>query len=191
MNKEVNMEGLKINCLYAYGCDTATMLNLNDLFREFFLGSRKDFEKVKSAIGQLDYFQKLTSIAKEKGKDIFSEKVAYEYWFENHTEETIKKITLLKEKAKLQKDVINILLDSTISCAEAIDDGKFKIKRILFEDNHFYFSEDEITINSIMPLDFKKGDLVSVHLGSIREKISEEQARIISESTQNFLKQIV
>jgi len=182
------MKGLKINCLYAYGCNTAKMLNLDSVFKAFLTEKADDQEKIKTAIRKLDYFPKLTSIAKEEKKDIFSEFVAHKYWFERHTRETLKRTILLREKVKLIKEAVNILLESIVCSGRILKWGKVSVKRIVFNDK-FYFSEEETVLDLIIPLELKKRDIVSLHIGKIREKISEAQEDIILNSNEEALQE--
>ena len=183
------MNGLKINCLYAHGCDTAKMLGLNGIFKLFLIGETSNQEEIKLAISKLDYFPELISIAKEKGKDIFSEEVAYNYWFKYHTKETLKKTFLLKEKVGLKPEAVNILLDSVISSGVIVDEKTVQIKRILF-NGKFYFSENEIKPDLTSPLELKKWDIVSLHLGRIRQKISAIHEDLILEFNEKAVQEI-
>lgn len=189
MNKEEVMEGLKINCLYAHGCNTAKMLGLDGIFELFLVGETSDQEEIKIAISKLDYFPELVSIAKEKGRDIFSEEVARIYWFEHHTKETLKKTLLLKEKASLKTEAVNILLDSVIYSGRVVENGRVAIKRIFF-DTSFYFSEEEAVVDSVIPLDLEKWDIVSLHLGKIRQKISSDQEDLVLKFNEKSVQEI-
>ena len=185
------MKGLKLHCLYAYGCDMATMLGVNEVLKGFAKGDIANAPAIIRIIEKLKYFPRIPEIAEKLNKGIFSKEVAREYWLKRHTAETLVKILGMRERADLPELAIQKLLDSTISWGRIIDGTTVETKRVLFREDGFYLSEDKISVGSLIPLEFlQKGDFVSIHLESIREKLTEEQGKILLEANQEAIKQI-
>ena len=67
---EENMKGLKLHCLYAYGCDMATMLGVNEVLKGFAKGDIANAPAIIRIIEKLKYFPRIPEIAEKLNKVI-------------------------------------------------------------------------------------------------------------------------
>jgi len=199
------MQGLKLACLYSYGCTRAIALNMNRKLAVFLKNkkpSQSEINLIITEIMRLNSFKGYQAIAKTLNKEPFEKEIVIGYWLgsDNHNLErlnhnfiTVTKLKTILKSNCLVDEVINTMLGCAISFGRIIELG-LKRARIcgsgfLYKDASIVFEEKQ---NKSIAIDFlpkaKNGDLVSIHFGKAREKISQKQTEILKQNSLRTLK---
>ncbi len=180
------MDGLRLACLYSYDCQAVKLLlDANQNLFDFIHNPNLNKASVLPFLKKLVPYPIYCSIAASKKKDCFDEEVVRTYWFEHHNEYVLQKIKDIKHLSDM---AVNLLLNCAVSFGKV--SGKIVIcKTLIYKRGRIIVAERERKIEMGF-VDVKNGDLISVHLGIAREKIFENQARIIENTTSEALKVI-
>lgn len=198
MNKEIGMSGIELACRYSYGCTMATRLNINNLLLEG-ATEGKNLEKIAKTFEQFDFFPFFETIASAKKENIWEKNVVRAYWLaddvdrpcNSHGAGVLHDLEIIMNTKQIKENVINILLDCLVSSARIKDiqqKGLFLIenKKVVFRDKAFFLTNEEKIVEQVVPDNFKKGQLVSLHLGKIRERITINQETSLLSATKRF-----
>ncbi|MFH1656455.1 MAG: DUF6390 family protein [Candidatus Nealsonbacteria bacterium] len=198
------INGIRLGCLYSYGCNSADINNLN----EDLLGFAKSLsqESIDRAIIVLAHLDPYKNYQEDKLEEIFGEKRVITYWLgslncdfkETHNWYVLLDILRIQKESKhnLPDSLIQKLLDCSISYGKVIkilEDGWIVVRHFKLVVRNGKFSWEAIIKDKALESlaeGIEEGDFVSIHLEIIREKISEDQIRIIEEKTRSVLENI-
>lgn len=192
------MENLKLACLYSYGCTMVETQNAQRLLFDFIKGKDVSKGDVIQVIQKLQSYSAYRAIAIfGNRRQILEETTIRAYWLGDKNPKSKKLRELNHNFATLEKiKVLNRLID--LRCAisfgtvikknsdriEVIETRlRYKSKRIVFRDKRESVNKGFLDTRNI-----KKGDIISIHLGSAREKISQNQAETLRDITLEALK---
>lgn len=199
------MEGIKLACLYSYGCQQVKRKGVGEYLLNF-LGTQKPKKKERDFIIKiLKDLQSYTGYCHIKGlkkqKNPFTENTVRAYWLgdrrsetnkSNHNLTTLEKFKSIKTNEHLLDWIMKEMLDCAISFGEVIkvDSKKAEIlnHRLLLKDGRIIFGKETREVDTIFISKLKKGDLVSIHWCIARERISQDQAENIRDITLEALK---
>jgi len=197
------MDGLKLACLYSYGCTRATGLGVNDQLLRYI--KKRDFD-VSPIIKKLFSFPRYQMISQMIGSDdCFNERVLRVYWlgdgrdnlpyiFFTHNFSTLAKFRDINSDEHLPALILYEMLDCAVSFGRilAIDDANKRARvvnqRLLYQSGKVVWGEKVRKVSTIFIKNPKKGDIVSIHLAIAREKISRRQAETLKNITLETLK---
>lgn len=178
-------DGLKIACLYSYDCQAVKLLNANQKLFDFIHSQNSNKALVQPFLRKLIPYPVYCLIAKLEKKNYFDEEVVRTYWFEHHNEHILQKI---KDIGYLSVMAANLVLNCAVSFGRV--SGKIVVcKTLIYKKEKIILAEQERKVKMNF-VNAKNGNLVSVHLGIAREKISKNQAKIIENTTLEALKVI-
>ena len=175
------MNGIKLACRYSYGSTTATKLKVNNLLLKGAIG-RGDLKKIVEIFNQFEFLLFFKIIASERKEHFLEKDVVQAYWLaddiehpcNSHGGSVLRDLEIIIKTRRIKEDVINILLDCLVLPARIKDiqgENSFLIegKKVIFRNGKFSFVDEEKLIGQVVPDNFEKGQLVSFHLGKIRE----------------------
>lgn len=194
------MEGLRLACLYSHSCTRATALKMNKKLAMFFKKKRPSQSEISLIIEdimRLNSFKDYKIIAEILDKEPLEQEVVMSYWLGinnqkmeklNHNFITLKKLKALLENNHLVDEAVNLMLNCAISFGKVIEPG---IQRARVWNSGFFYEEGNIIFkgeqNKSIAVDFlpkvARGDLLSIHFGKAREKISYEQAETLKQTS--------
>lgn len=194
------MKGIRIACLYSYGCERATSLGINNQLFEYIQNRNLNLEKKDLIVSMvkklLSYpgYQKISALTKRG--NCFAEKVVKGYWLSDknlervdltHNFATLEKFKAISADQHLPAWIVKKMLDCAISFGEVIkvDREKAEVsnRRLLFKEGEVVLGKETREVDTKFVDSLKEGDLVSIHLGIAREKISKVQAKTLENMT--------
>ena len=192
------MENLKLACLYSYGCKMIETQNAQRLLFDFIQGKDVPEEDVIQVIQRLQSYPAYRAIAIfGDRKEILEETTIRNYWLGdrnpksedlrnlNHNFATLEKIRVLRRYIDLK---------CAISFGTVIKKNSDKIEvtqtSLGYQGNQIIFRDSRVSIDKgfLNTQKIKKGNMISIHLGSAREKISQKQAETLRSITLEALK---
>jgi len=202
------MEGIRIACLYSYGCNKTTLLGVNPKLLAFVSNPKPGKDEVSeicSILNKLIPYPAYRSLANIAGQgDCFDESIVRVYWFGNqclasrqghrlnHNQWALNKVKEIRNQHGLTEKATNLVLDCTISWGEVVSKNKTKLRvknhRFLCQRRKIFFGEQEREIEVGFIKKVRPGNLISIHLGIARERISKAQAGTLKQTTLEALR---
>ena len=200
MNKEKELamkKGIKLACLYSYGCTMATRLDVNELLLKGATGETINFQKMAELLQKFDFFPFLMKIAEAKGRCPWDPEMVRAYWLAEgvdclqncHSAGVLHDLLKIMEVGRVSENIANLLLDCLVLPAQIVaiqDRGLFLVegRKVVFrkQEDRFVFVDFREQLGQVDSGRFAEGDLVSVHLQRIRENISSEQQTTLLKS---------
>jgi len=192
------MENLRLACLYSYGCKMVETQNAQKLLFDFIQGKGVSEQDVMQVVQKLQSYPAYRAIAIfGDRKEILEETIIRNYWLGdripkskdlrklNHNFATLEKVRVLRRYIDLK---------CAISFGRVIKKNSDKIEvtqmGLRYQGNQIIFKDSRVSIDKgfIGTQKIKKGDIISIHLGSAREKISQKQAETLRNITLEALK---
>lgn len=196
-------KGLRLACLYSYGCTQAIRLRIDELLLNYIQDCNFSSEIIPSIKKLLSFpgYQRISKLIEIK--DYFDEKVVRAYWLGDKQSEiaclTHNFVTLARFRSifadeHLSDETAKKVLDCAVSFGRVIEvnnkEADVLNQRLLYKKGKVVFSEEQRKIDTsfLTGTGLQKGDLVSIHLGIAREIISQEQSENIKNTTLRALK---
>jgi len=199
-------KGLKRACLYSCcGCWQVEKMGVGKELLSFFKREspgKKQCEFIIKILKNLHPYKGYCLIRSLKGlKSPFNPNVVRDYWLGDekletynlsHNFATLARFREINSDEHLPDWIVNKMLDCAISFGKIIKVGSEKSRvlnyRLLYKKGRVVFGKETREVDAGFVNDFKKGDLVSIHWGIAREKISREQAKTLRDVTSKAIK---
>ena len=199
------MDGLNLAVLYSYGCDMGRVTGIDRNFLDFFKNpdsSEQKRKEIVSLLEGLNPYESYCSLADlMKCQDVFEEQVVRAYWLGNgqirkdlnHNFQVLTKILAMRIKRKLPVRAVNKMLDCLVSCGRIlrVRPGRITILHhglLCDRRGDYVWRKEKREIESGFVKNPERGNLVSIHNFSAREKINRGQIRLLRETTLQAMK---
>lgn len=199
-------EGLKLACKYCCaGCDRVKLKRVGAHLLAFLRNQtpeRSECAFMIKVLKNLGPYNDYCLIRELKGETSpFETTVVRAYWLGdkslepdnlNHNFATLEQFKTIKTREHWPDWIIEGILDCCVSFGEVIEVGQEKAKvlnhRLLYKEGKIILGTKTREVDRNFIDGLKKGDLVSIHWGIAREKISQEQTETLEVITKKALK---
>ena len=197
------MDGIQIACLYSWGCQTTKILNVENALSDFLKKPYPAPDETNHIAAILEKLEPQSAYRRNgilnKRDDFLNEHLIRGYWLGNfisanviiettqtHNYQVLEKIKRLKDKNELKKEAIEKLLDCFVTVGLIIEANSDNLSvfhlKLLVEDGEIILGRQRENISKGFLSGVKRGDWVTTHVGSGREKISLEQAKTLKQN---------
>lgn len=195
-------EGLKLACLYSYGCQQIKRMGAGKKLLNFFKRenpTEKECDFIIEILKKLQSYRGYCLNGLKIQRSPFDLNVVRAYWLGDsesdnlsHNFATLARFREINSDEHLPDWIANSILDCAVSFGKIIEVGSKKPRvlnyRLLYKTGRVFFRAETREVNTRLVDNLQKGDLVSIHWAIAREKISQKQAKTLHVTIKKAIK---